>query len=351
MNFNKILKCITAIIVSELAGIIGAVFTTPAIATWYATLAKPALNPPAWVFGPVWTILYALIGVSLFLVWKNDWRVVNVLSVGSGKAWNKLSQRLWTGDLQKVNIIALFWVQWALNAAWSILFFGLHMPGAALFEIAVLWISIVYVMVNFWRVSKAAAWLLVPYILWVTFAGYLNFSIWYLVHNTNGSVACTQEAKLCPDGSAVGRIGLNCEFAPCPSTDMGAVYTNTQYHFSFALPDSWRGYAIVTSTWEGNAVGPNGNAPITTGPIISIRSPRWTAAQPLQDVPIMIFTPAQWSALQNETFHIGAAPIGPSVLASSTAYIFALPARYNYAFLPNYQEVEAILASHPLHAF
>ncbi len=351
MHLNKISKLIIALVISELAGIIGAIFTAPAIATWYATLAKPTLNPPSWVFGPVWTILYALIGISLFLAWKNDWRVVNVLSVGSGKAWNKLSQRLWTGDLQKVNVIALFWVQWALNVAWSILFFGFHAPGAALFEIVVLWISIVYVMINFWRVSKAAAWLLVPYVLWVTFAGYLNFSIWYLSPAMNGSVACTQEAKLCPDGSAVVRTGPDCAFAPCPLAASGVVYTNAQYHFSFALPDSWRGYAVVTSTWEGDAVGPSGDAPIATGPMISIRSPQWTVARPLQDIPIMIFTPAQWIALQNETFHIGAAPIGPSVLASSSAYVFALPARYNYAFLPNYQDVEDILAGHPLRAF
>ncbi|MFA6494875.1 MAG: TspO/MBR family protein [Candidatus Paceibacterota bacterium] len=351
MHINKVSKLIIAIIISELAGIIGAVFTTPSIATWYATLAKPALNPPAWVFGPVWTALYALIGVSLFLVWNNDWRVVNVLSVGSHKAWNKLSQRLWTGDLQKVNIVALFWVQWTLNVAWSILFFGLHSPGAALFEIAVLWISIVYVMINFWRVSKAAAWLLVPYILWVTFAGYLNFSIWYLSPHVSGSVACTQEAKLCPDGSAVERTGPDCAFALCPSTATGTSYTNSQYRFSFALPISWEGYSIVTSTWKGDAIGPSGDTPVATGPTISIRSPQWTAAQPMQDIPIMIFTPVQWSALQSDAFHIGAAPIGPSVLASSTAYVFALPARYNFAFLSNYQEVEDILAGHPLRVF
>jgi tryptophan-rich sensory protein len=351
MHLNKISKLVITLVVSECAGIIGALFTTPSIATWYATLPKPALNPPAWIFGPVWTTLYALIGVALFLVWKNDWRVVNPLSVGSRRAWNKLSQRLWTGDLQKVNIVALFWVQWALNILWSILFFGLHAPGIAFFEIAVLWISIVYVIVNFWRVSKAAAWLLVPYILWVTFAGYLNFSIWYLSNNANSITACTQEAKLCPDGSAVGRTGPNCEFAPCPSVTAGVVYANTQYRFSFTLPASWEGYSIVTSTWQGDVAGPNGDTLVATGPEISIRSPRWTATQPLQDVPIMIFTSAQWSALASGAFHIGAAPIDPSVLASSTAYVFALPARYNYAFLPNYQEVEDILAGHPLHTF
>ncbi len=179
-NSGQVFKLIISIVVSECAGIIGAIFTTSSIAGWYAGLAKPALNPPAWVFGPVWTILFALIGIALFLVWKNDWKVVHHLFAEKRKAWNKLSQRLWMGDLQKVNIITLFWMQLVLNILWSVLFFGLHLPGAAFFEIMALWFSILYVAVNFWRVSKTAAWLLAPYLVWVGFAAYLNLAIWML---------------------------------------------------------------------------------------------------------------------------------------------------------------------------
>jgi translocator protein len=174
-------KFIIAIVVCELAGAIGSVFTMPAIPGWYAGLAKSALTPPAWVFGPVWTGLFTLIGISLFLVSRNDWRVRNPLWQNGRKAWNPWSERLWTGDLQKFNVIAIFVAQYILNITWSYLFFGLRFPGLAFAELITLWIAIVYTAINFYRISKPAAWLLLPYLVWVSFAGYLD--IFVFLHN------------------------------------------------------------------------------------------------------------------------------------------------------------------------
>jgi hypothetical protein len=127
------------------------------------------------------------------------------------------------------------------------------------------------------------------------------------------------------------------------------IYTNTQYGFSFSLPVSWKGYQIIESKWEGNPAG--SVIIIEQGPIISIRNPKWTSANPYQDIPIMVFTLAQWDSLQQNKFYIGAAPIGPSKLGRNTGYVFALPARYNFAFPTGYEEVEKILESNPLKAF
>ena len=124
------------------------------------------------------------------------------------------------------------------------------------------------------------------------------------------------------------------------------IYKNPQYGFTFTLPDTWQGYTIVSEKWEGLAIG---SEEITaTGPEISIRHPQWTKENPRQDIPIMIFTLAQWQDLQQEKFHIGAAPMGPSELGRSDKFVFALPARYNYAFPTGYEEVENILAAKPL---
>ncbi|MDD5251171.1 MAG: tryptophan-rich sensory protein [Patescibacteria group bacterium] len=154
---NDLPKLLIAVVVSELAGVIGAVFTTPSIPTWYAGLVKPALNPPNWVFGPVWTTLFLLMGVAAFLIWRQGMKRQDVR-----------------------HALEIFGIQLLLNTLWSIIFFGLHDPGAALIDIAALWVAIMGTMVLFHRVSKLAAWLLLPYILWVSFAGYLNYSIWTL---------------------------------------------------------------------------------------------------------------------------------------------------------------------------
>ena len=127
------------------------------------------------------------------------------------------------------------------------------------------------------------------------------------------------------------------------------VYQNTDYGFEFTLPASWKGYKIVTDKWEGVAPGgQEGQQPAATGPMISIRHPKWTKKKPRQDIPIMVFTLKQWEDLQAEKFHIGAAPIGPKELGRNDRYVFALPARYNFAFPEGYKEVETILAGKPL---
>ncbi|AGL01885.1 hypothetical protein [Desulfoscipio gibsoniae] len=126
-------------------------------------------------------------------------------------------------------------------------------------------------------------------------------------------------------------------------------YRNTQYGFSFSLPESWKGYSIVTDKWEGSAPeSPQGVKTVETGPMISIRHPQWTTQNQRQDIPIMIFTLTQWNSLQQGKFHIGAAPMGPNELGRNTRHVFALPARYNYAFPTGFKEVENILESNPL---
>ncbi len=154
---NNIFKFIIAIVVSQLAGIIGSVFTTPAIPEWYATLAKPEFAPSNWVFAPVWTTLFVMMGIAAFLVWK--------------KGLNHKDVKI---------ALSIFIVQLILNTFWSIIFFGLKSPGVAFVEIIFLWIAILATIITFAKISKPASWLLVPYILWVTFAGFLNYSIWIL---------------------------------------------------------------------------------------------------------------------------------------------------------------------------
>ena len=159
---------------------VGSIFTVSAIPAWYTTLARPTINPPNWIFAPVWTILYVLMGISLFLVWQKNWKVSNFILVSRRKAWNKWSEKFWMGNWQKQNVIAIFAVQLALNVLWSYIFFGRHQIGLAFFEILALWFAILYTIVNFYRISKPAAYLLIPYVVWVTFAGFLNYSLWIL---------------------------------------------------------------------------------------------------------------------------------------------------------------------------
>lgn len=154
---NKVLKLVVSVAVPELAGVVGSAFTFSAIADWYVHLAKPELAPPNWLFGPAWTTLYALMGLAMFLVWR--------------KGLDRKDVRLALG---------IFLGQLVLNALWSVIFFGLRSPAGAFVEMVALWLAIVVTIVAFARVSRAAAWLLAPYILWVTFAGYLNLSIWML---------------------------------------------------------------------------------------------------------------------------------------------------------------------------
>jgi benzodiazapine receptor len=153
---KNIIQAAMAIVICELAGLLGAVFTTPAIPGWYAGLKKPALNPPSWLFGPVWTMLYALMGVSLYLVWRKR-----------EQPGAKLA-------------LVVFFLQLALNSAWSMIFFGLKNPGLAFIGIIALWLAIAGAILFFYPLDRRAAWLLLPYLAWVSFAAYLNFSIWRL---------------------------------------------------------------------------------------------------------------------------------------------------------------------------
>ncbi len=162
MKINNTFKLIISLIIPQLAGGLGSYFTIDSVQDWYPMLEKPALNPPSWVFGPVWTTLFLLMGFALYLVWS---------SYAEASADKK--------DLIKI-ALTLFGVQMVLNTLWSIIFFGLHSPGGALIEIVFLWLAILATIITFAKISKPAAWLLLPYILWVSFAGYLNYSIWIL---------------------------------------------------------------------------------------------------------------------------------------------------------------------------
>lgn len=123
------------------------------------------------------------------------------------------------------------------------------------------------------------------------------------------------------------------------------LYDNTEYGFTFTLPNSWKDYQIISDSWEGISTN---QQPNEHGPFLSIRHPEWTEEKPKQDIPIMILTLTQWSSLEKGEFHVGAAPVGPTVLGQNNEYVFALPARYNYAFPEGYEEVEAILGNQPL---
>jgi len=145
--------------------------------------------------------------------------------------------------------------------------------------------------------------------------------------------------------------GTGTKTAPPTEKVSTVIYKNNDFGFTFKLPAGWSGYSIVNSDWQGNSIDQSGSETVSqTGPQISIRNPKWTSAAPYQDIPIMVFTLSQWASLQNDEFHIGAAPIGPSELGRNTAYVFALPARYNFQFLPGYEEVETILNGSPLKA-
>jgi hypothetical protein len=133
-------------------------------------------------------------------------------------------------------------------------------------------------------------------------------------------------------------------------------YRNTEYGFTFSLPAGWKGYSIVAQKWQGFPMDTGDTSPSTTsngifGPELLIRHPQWTSQNPRQDIPIMVFTVAQWDLVQQAKLVVSAAPIPPSELGRNATYVFALPARYNYAFPTGYQEVEKILEGTPLHGF
>jgi len=131
-------------------------------------------------------------------------------------------------------------------------------------------------------------------------------------------------------------------------------YSNTQYGFSFSLPPSWKGYSSISDKWIGQSLDNQDSQELSTqveGPEIILRHPLWTSLIPRQDIPVMIFTIAQWDSVQQEKLSLGAAPIPPSELGRNTKYVFALPARYNFAFPIGFEEIEKILEGKPFHAF
>jgi len=154
---RDIVEAVVAVLICQGAGLIGSVATFPSIPTWYASLEKPFFNPPNWLFGPVWTALYTLMGISAFLVWRKGIR-----------------------DRQVKVALGIFVAQLILNSLWSIVFFGLHSLLGGLIVILPLWVAILLSIVTFYRISKTAGVLLIPYILWVSFATLLNFSLWQL---------------------------------------------------------------------------------------------------------------------------------------------------------------------------
>ena len=156
MKRSNSIKLILSIVLCVSLGSVGGLVTVNEIPTWYATLNKPSFNPPNWLFGPVWTTLYVLMGISVYLIWKQP------VSTERNKA------------------LQLFILQFILNFCWSFIFFGLHATGWALIEMIALWILILLSILHFAKHSKTAAWLLVPYIAWVSFALLLNAAIWKL---------------------------------------------------------------------------------------------------------------------------------------------------------------------------
>jgi len=153
---NKSLLLFSCIALCLGSGFLGSIFTTPSIPTWYSSLLKPSFTPPSWLFAPVWTFLYILMGISLY----------TILITKKHK--------------QKSLAIKLFLVQLLLNTLWSVIFFGAHQLGLAFLEIMLLWVVLLATIYKFQKLDQNAAWLLLPYLIWVTFASYLNFTIWQL---------------------------------------------------------------------------------------------------------------------------------------------------------------------------
>lgn len=154
---NTYIKLFISVVLCLAIGGISGYLTSNEITTWYVTLNKPSFNPPNWIFGPVWSTLYFLMGISFWLVWKSN-----------------------ANTTIKNKAITFFIIQLILNFFWSIIFFSLHQLGFALVEIILLWIFILLSIISFYPISKIAAYLLLPYLFWVSFASILNLAIWKL---------------------------------------------------------------------------------------------------------------------------------------------------------------------------
>jgi benzodiazapine receptor len=157
MKVGKIIKLIFAVSICQIAGVMGSIFTSPSIPVWYATLQKPYFTPPNWIFAPVWILLFTLMGISLYLILIENLKDKTV-KIG----------------------VAIFSFQLILNISWSFLFFSLQNILYALIEIIILWFVILFTIYQFFKINKKSSYLLIPYLLWVTFAAVLNFTIWRL---------------------------------------------------------------------------------------------------------------------------------------------------------------------------
>ncbi len=153
LNYKRL---VISLITPQLAGLFGVLFTSSAIPTWYETLNKPIFSPPNWLFGPVWTTLYLLMGISVYLIWQQ-----------LEKDKDRFVERS----------LYIFWIHLVFNALWSVIFFGLKDVGMAFVFIAIIWAMILWMIIRFWNLDKRSSLLLTPYFLWVSFASVLNFSI------------------------------------------------------------------------------------------------------------------------------------------------------------------------------
>ncbi len=150
------IKLIFCILLTVAVGAISGIATSGSVNDWFVGINKPTFNPPNYLFGPVWTVLYILMGISLFMILQSQ-----------------------NNDLRK-KAITIFCIQLVLNFCWSFIFFKFHLIGLAFVEIILIWVSIIWMILTFSKINKTAAYLQIPYLLWVSFASVLNGAIWYL---------------------------------------------------------------------------------------------------------------------------------------------------------------------------
>jgi benzodiazapine receptor len=157
MDKNELFRLILSILICQMAGIIGSIITASSVASWYPTLVKPSFTPPGSYIGLIWIVLFTLMGISLFLIWR--------MAPSNPKARIALY---------------LFAAQFVVNVLWNVAFFGMRSPLSGLIVIGILWILILITMIKFWPINKTAALLLIPYIVWISIAAYLNYLLWML---------------------------------------------------------------------------------------------------------------------------------------------------------------------------
>ena len=157
MEKNELFRLILSIIICQMAGVIGSIFTAGSVTSWYPTLVKPSFSPPGFYIGLIWIVLFTLMGISLFLIWRET-----------------------PSNPAARNALYFFAAQLIVNVLWSVAFFGMRSPISGLVVIAFLWVLILITIIKFWPINRTAALLLIPYIVWVSIAAYLNFSLWRL---------------------------------------------------------------------------------------------------------------------------------------------------------------------------